>query len=139
MMKFRTALVLAGVLIGTAGAQAATESKIEGTVEVSKDFASKVTPTSVLFIIAREPGVKSGPPVAVLRVPTPKFPQKFELGTKNMMMGGDFKGPYEITAKLSKTGEAMTSSGDLLGETDTKKAVSPGSKGVKVMLSKAAP
>ena len=137
MLKSLIALALTAVFSGSI-AQAAG-AKIEGTVEVSQSFASKVTPTSVLFIIAREPGVKAGPPVAVLKVDAPKFPQKFTLGAENMMMGGDFKGPYEITAKLSKTGNAITSSGDLLGETDTKKSVTPGAKGVKVVLLKAAP
>ncbi|MBX3021779.1 MAG: hypothetical protein KF799_08900 [Bdellovibrionales bacterium] len=128
------ALLLLALAVPTAGAET-----IKGFVKVADAMAKKVTPQAVLFVIARPQGVKAGPPLAVVRIASPKFPQAFELGPNNVMAGGEFKGAMTLTAKLSKTGDPMTASGDLLGETANKQPVVPGAKEVQVVLDKAAP
>jgi hypothetical protein len=55
------------------------------------------------------------------------------------MAGGEFKGPFDLTAKLSKTGNAMTSPGDLLGTSDAKTTYSAGAKAAEIVLNKEAP
>jgi hypothetical protein len=109
---------------------------INGNVKVAPNLASKVTSSSVLFVIARPEGVQGGMPLAVLRIPNPKFPQAFEIGPKNLMAGGEFKGPLILTAKLSKTGDAISAKGDLLGETVKPKAFTPGTKDLQIILNK---
>ena len=131
-MKSICALTFAFTGAPALAAPAAT--KISGTVKVAPDLAKDVTPTSILYVIARPEGQKAGPPAAVLRMGAPKFPATFELGAENMMMGGEFKGPYDITVKLSKTGDVITSPGDLLGESEPKKAHKAGDKDVQLVL-----
>ena len=61
-------------------------------------------------MIAKNPGVPM--PVAVLRIPNPKFPLKFKMGADEAMVPGTpFKGPFAITARFSATGDAMDKSG----------------------------
>lgn len=124
-------------LVLSLAAPASFAQAIHGTVTVASELAKKVTPSAVLFVIARPEGVQGGPPLAVIRVGSPKFPQAFEIGPKNVMSGGDFKGSLVLTAKLSKSGDPMTAPGDLLGAAE--KPVSPGAKDVQLVLKKEAP
>lgn len=73
----------------------------------------------------------------MVRIANPKFPQEFALNSSNVMAGGEFKGPMSLSAKLSKTGDPMTASGDLLGE--AKNPIAPPAKDVEITLNKAAP
>ncbi len=119
---------------------AAGPSDIHGTVKVAPALEKKVTPNAVLYVVARAAGAKGGPPVAVVRMASPHFPADFEIGPQNMMMGpGEFKGPFDLTVKLSKSGDVMTSPGDLLGTTEDKKPTLAGAKNVKLVLSTEAP
>lgn len=117
-------------------AHAAFAQNINGQVRISPALQGKVNPSAVLFVIARPEGVKTGAPLAVVRIANPKFPQDFEIGPKNVMAGGEFKGKLVLTAKLSFSGDPITAKGDLLGEAIKPMAVAPGSKDVNLVLNK---
>src|SRR6266576_2858781 len=51
-----------------------------GVVDVSKSLNFKSGKHDALFIIVRKPGHDSSPPLAVVRIPKPEFPQKFDVG-----------------------------------------------------------
>ena len=67
-------------------------------IEVSK---------GVLFIIAKRAS-GGGPPVAVKKIDNPKFPLQFELGSKDMMMGGAWPEAVILSARIDLDGNAMT-------------------------------
>lgn len=117
---------------------ASASDKIQGTITVTPALQKQITPGSVLYVIARD-ATNQGPPVAVVRIDNPKFPQAFTLGSGDLMSPGvTFKGPYSLTAKLSKTGNPMTSPGDLLS-TPSGKPVKAGATGAQIALDKQAP
>ncbi len=91
----------------------ADAESISGVVTISKELEKTLTPKGVLFIIARAAGeAKPGmPPLAVLRIPQPKFPQSFSIGPSNSMMGGKFEGEMAILAKYTPSGDALDKSG----------------------------
>jgi hypothetical protein len=88
----------------------------------------------MLFVIARAAGVRAGPPMAVLRVPSPSFPMEFEIGPANVMIPSmRFQGDIGITARLDSDGNAMTKlPGDLEGA--TAESHQPGARGVVIVL-----
>ena len=90
--------------------------------------------TGTLFIIARRQGAVGGPPLAVLRVPDPRFPLAFEIGPDQVMIPSmRFEGAIALTARLDADGDAMTrDDGD--PQTETPQAVVPGSVGVELLL-----
>jgi cytochrome c-type biogenesis protein CcmH len=114
----------------------ADQKTIEGTVKISPKLAAKATGGS-LFVFARPLGQPAGPPAAVLKVDSPKFPQAFSLGEAQAMIPGtEFKGPYRLTARFSPTGDAMQKTGAFEGQTDEKKGLSPGAKGIEILIDK---
>ncbi len=87
-----------------------------------------------LFIIARARGAVGGPPLAVLRIPAPRFPLAFEIGPDQVMIPGmRFEGPISLTARLDGDGDAMTRD-DSDPQTGTPVAVVPGTLGVELLL-----
>ena len=87
-----------------------------------------------LFIIARSEGAVGGPPLAVLRVPSPEFPLAFEIGPDQVMIPGmRFEGPIALTARLDGDGDAMTRDAND-PETRSPLGVVPGSVGVELLL-----
>ena len=72
-----------------------------------------VPPGAVLFVFLR-PG-ESGPPVAVKRIPAPRFPIQLTLGAGDAMMGGtELPGQGTLVARLSASGSASAAGpGDL--------------------------
>lgn len=94
--------------------------QISGTITVSPAIAPYVQPTDTLYIIARSQQV--GPPTAVKRIEKPQFPLRYVLTEKDMitmseMPKSDFSNgnPLTLSARLSKTGNAMPATGDLEG------------------------
>ena len=88
----------------------------------------------MLFVIARPAGVTAGPPLAVLRIPAPRFPVAFEIGPANVMIPSmRFQGDIGITVRLDSDGNAMTKlPGDLEGT--SKDFHQPGASGVEIVL-----
>jgi len=77
---------------------------VQGTINVAASLPLDVT-QRVLFIIAKSPA--GGPPVAVKRIDSPKFPMTFMLSPMNNMVGTDFyEGDLALTVRLDKDGVA---------------------------------
>ncbi len=116
-------------------------ARITGSVQLSKDLASKLGPQDILFIFAR---AKEGPrmPLAVVRVPAPKagdFPKAFELTDGMGMTAGMNLSSFPevvIEARVSKTGNAQLSAGDLMGVSAPMKN---SASGVLITIDKVAP
>jgi cytochrome c-type biogenesis protein CcmH len=109
-------------------------ANIVGTIRVSQALDSSIPSAGTLFVIARPAGVTAGPPLAVLRVPSPRFPLAFEIGPANVMIPSmRFQGDIGITARLDSDGNAMTKlPGDLEGA--TRGTHQPGASGVEIVL-----
>lgn len=89
---------------------------ISGTLTISPKLVGKLAPTDVLFIIAKSADTTGGPPAAVARLSNLKFPLHYTLSQDNVMMSGlRFEGKANITARISKSGDAMGQMGDLSG------------------------
>ena len=113
-------------------AVASDAAPVAGTVRLAPELEGRVPPGAVLFLIARTgPG---GPPTAVKRIPSPRFPLDFELGPQDRMIEAlPFAGPFRLSARVDADGNAATRSpGDLSGEApDT---FGPGDRGVELVI-----
>lgn len=105
---------------------------LSGIVEIDDALYAGRPVGGMLFIIARFQA--SGPPLAVLAVPTPSFPHTFEIGQAQVMIPTlRFAGEIQLSARLDSDGDAMTKlSGDLVGEITN--PLVPGSSGVVLVL-----
>ena len=105
---------------------------ISGTIELTRAFYADRPANGTLFIIARTR--PTGPPLAVLRVPTPSFPHSFEIGQAQVMIPTlQFDGEIQLSARLDSDGNAMTKlPGDLIGAVAT--PLVPGASGVVLVL-----
>lgn len=127
-------VLIFSTILAQSGAHA-DQKTIEGTVKISPALAAKIGKTGTLFIFARLAGEAAGPPAAVARVVSPKFPYSFSLGAAQAMIPGtEFKGPFRLTARFSPGGDAMQKEGTFEGRTDEKKPLSPGAKGVEMVI-----
>jgi cytochrome c-type biogenesis protein CcmH len=118
---------------GPVGVGTASAGRVAGTITLSPRLRQRLAPTDVLYVIAK----KDGATLAVQRIENPRFPLAFELsGANAMMAGGAFEGPVDVTARLSKTGDAIPTSGDLEG---TRTGVSVPADGVAITIDKARP
>jgi hypothetical protein len=83
-------------------------------VTVASGLASRIQPTDVLYLIARN--AKTNSVVAVRRADGVRFPFPFRLTAEDVMVEGTaFVGPFHVTARLSRTGDAIAAKGDLEG------------------------
>jgi len=99
---------------GTPGAAAASGKSVSGTITLSDDLGDRVAASDVLYVMAK----KDGATLAVQRVESPSFPLPFEVSEGHaMVVGTTIEGPVDIVARLSKTGDAIPSAGDLEGTT----------------------
>lgn len=87
-----------------------------GEVRLGAAVADRAPSGGVLFVVVRNAGMPDkGPPLAVKRIPNPRFPVAFEVGAGDVMMQGmPFLGPFDVYVRLDKDGNAMTKDpGDL--------------------------
>jgi hypothetical protein len=92
----------------------ASPTKITGRILLGEGV--KAPSDGIIFIIARNPGVAAGPPVAAARITPGAQGLTYAIGPEHVMMGGPFKGPYDITARWDRDGNAMSKQpGDLSG------------------------
>jgi hypothetical protein len=139
-MRKRILLSLWSLVFVSGLVLAATDPAIKGEVRLGPDIKKPSADAAILFVFARPLGTNQGPPAAVVKIPSPKFPQPFSLSSANAMMPGtSFKGKFQLYAKLSNTGSATTSKGDLLGKLAPEKGISPGETKVVIVLDKVAP
>jgi len=105
---------------------------ITGTVEVAPELAGEVSGNSVLFLIARKSA--AGPPLAVKRIASPRFPFEFSIGPEDRMIQTmPFTGPLTLTARLDADGNASTrEAGDLQGSLPD--VVDPGARDLTLRL-----
>ena len=108
--------------------------QIRGRVEIAPELLKDAGSGSVLFLIARSGTAAGGPPLAVRRFTSPRFPLEFEIGPENVMIPSmRFEGAIQLTARLDSDGNAMTRlPGDLQGAMST--PLSPGAEGALLML-----
>ncbi|MDD5241921.1 MAG: c-type cytochrome biogenesis protein CcmI [Sulfuricella sp.] len=108
-------------------------ASISGTVTVAKDIAAKVSSTDTVFIFAQLP---QGPkmPLASLKIGAGQLPYRFTLDDSMAMTSNDNLSSHPeviVSARISKTGEAMPHSGDLQGKTGV---VKPGQQGLSIVI-----
>ncbi len=124
-----------------AGSPPSPAATVSGQVQLAPEVAAKLAAGDTLFVFAR---AKQGPrmPLAVMRVPAPKageFPKAFELTDAMAMAPGLNLSSFPevvIEARISKSGNAQLQPGDLSGVSDV---VKPGTRNIKVNISKVAP
>jgi cytochrome c-type biogenesis protein CcmH len=104
----------AGLAPLPASPTAVAGSLLSVTVELAPELKSRLRPTDVLFVIARQP---NGPPMplAVKRVPVAAFPMTVELGDDDSPMPTmrlSQAGAVEVVARISRQGIANRAAGD---------------------------
>lgn len=90
-----------------APAPASAPDAIHVTIELSPSAAVK---TGVLFVIARTPGVTTGPPLAVKRLNVTSFPITIDLSSADSMMGQQLPKKVRLEARLDSDGDPLTKS-----------------------------
>lgn len=111
---------------------------VSGKVTLSPALKDKVSPDDTLFILAR---AVDGPriPLAVLRKRVADLPVEFTLDDA-LAMRPELKisgfGEVIVSARISKSGNAISQSGDLQGASG---AVKVGAKGLAIVIEKAIP
>lgn len=105
---------------------------VRGTISLAPELEGRVPADAVLFLIARRAG--SGPPLAVKRIPQPRFPLEFEIGPQDRMIETlPFVGPLQLSARVDGDGNATTRNpGDLQGTLGDD--VEPGASGVVLVI-----
>jgi hypothetical protein len=105
-------------------------SSVSGTVRLAPTLMGRQAPSDVLYIIARNRATNTV--VAVRREEKVRFPYAFKISaTDAMVEGTPFTGPFDLTARLSRTGDAVAATGDLEGIAH---GVAAGARGVSVTL-----
>lgn len=111
-------------------AQGPSGPPVSGRVTVSGPLQARAAGARALYVIARKAGTRDI--VAVKKIDQPTFPAAFELsGGDAMVPGTPFAGPFDLTVRLSKSGDAIPAAGDLEGSS---KGVAAGAKDVTVAL-----
>jgi cytochrome c-type biogenesis protein CcmH len=109
---------------------AASGPPIKGTISVGAQVAGRLVPNEVLFIVARSATSKQV--LAVRKEEGARFPFAFEIsGADAMVEGTSFTGPFDITARISRSGDAIPTSGDIEGFA---RGVATGASGVTITL-----
>ena len=97
-------------------AKASETPKVRASVRIAPALANDLPADAVLFVFVRVPG-QPGPPLAVKRLAA-RLPTDVELTPADAMMPGRSFATgdrVEVSAKISRTGSATPSSGDLVG------------------------
>ena len=80
---------------------------IRGTIDLPSALAGR-TGEGVVFVVLREAGVSTGPPLAARRFPASRFPMPFQVGASDSMIGGELPDELAIEARLDSDGNAAT-------------------------------
>lgn len=108
---------------------------VSGTIAISPALRARQAATDTLFIVARSAG--GGQVVAVRKEDDSRLPRPFRISAADVMVSGTpFAGPFDITARLSKSGDAIPAPGDLEG---TARGVAAGAKDVVITLDRVRP
>jgi cytochrome c-type biogenesis protein CcmH len=121
-----------------AKAASAPGSALTGSVSIAASVAAKINASDTLFVFAR---AENGPrmPLAVVRTTAASLPLKFTLDD-SMAMAPTARlssaSAVRIEARISRSGNALPQSGDLLG---TSEVVKPDAHDVKIVIDKVVP
>ena len=116
----------------------AAAAGVSGTVSIAPALLARVRPGDTLFIFAR---AAQGPrmPLAILRLPAGNWPASFQLDD-SLAMSPELKlSGFEqvvVQARVSRSGQALPQSGDLIGQTT---ALKPGTRGIELRLDQVQP
>lgn len=112
----------------------ALQATVSGTVQLDPQLKGQVADSDTVFIFARAPGAKRGPPLAILRKTVKDLPVSFTLDD-SMAMAPQFNlssvPQVVVGARISKTGNAMPSPGDMEGYSAQ---TNVGAKDIKVTI-----
>ena len=114
------------------GAEPASDARkqVSGTLTVAPSLASRAASARALFLVARDSA--SQQIVAVRKEDDVRFPLRFSIsGADAMTEGTAFTGPFDLTARLSKSGDAIPGVGDIEGQA---KGVEAGKSDVAITL-----
>lgn len=92
---------------------AAPALRAKGRLSVAAALKDKVAAGDTLFVFARP--VAGGPPLAALRFRAEDLPLDFDFAMAQAMLGATVDGKVVIGARISKSGNATPSAGDLEG------------------------
>jgi cytochrome c-type biogenesis protein CcmH len=133
-----------GQVLGTPPKAAAAQApapfvkSVSGSVSVAPAIAGRVGQGDTLFIFAR---AENGPrmPLAILRGSAQQLPMTFTLDDTQAMSPNtklSLAEAVRVEARVSRSGNAMPQSGDLVG---TSAVVKPGARDVKIVLDRILP
>jgi cytochrome c-type biogenesis protein CcmH len=119
-------------------ASAALVQSVSGSVAIAPAIAGKLSGGETVFILARAEG---GPrtPLAVIRAMARELPMSFALDDSQAMAPGvniSSAAAVRIEARVSRTGNVIPQSGDLVG---TSAPVKPGARDVKIVVDQVVP
>lgn len=120
---------------GLGGAPAAT---LSGRVSLAPALAARVAPTDTVFVFAR---AAEGPrmPLAIRRFPASALPLDFTLDDATAMSPELKLSRFDrvvVGARISKSGDALPQSGDLLTQTEP---LAPGRSGLELVIDRVQP
>lgn len=133
-------LLLILTLIASANVLAFIDPKVGGTVTLAKGLEKNLTASGVLYVFAKKAGPDSNPgdrtpPVAVIKIDHPKFPQAFVITGKNVMMeGSSLSGPLHVIARYSLSGDALDKKGAIEGFDPKFPSTEVGNKNLNIEL-----
>jgi cytochrome c-type biogenesis protein CcmH len=105
-------------------------SSVTGTLRLAPKLMGRQVPSDVLYIIARNH--ETNAVAAVRREEKVRFPYAFTISASDAMVEGTpFTGPFDLTARLSRTGDAVAGTGDIEGVAH---GVAAGARGVSIIL-----
>jgi cytochrome c-type biogenesis protein CcmH len=119
-------------------APAATSARVSGRVAIAPELAARVPPQATLFVYAR---AAQGPrmPLAILRASARDLPLDFALDDSMAMAAGatlSSASAIVVEARVSASGMATPSSGDLAGESPV---VAPGANNLSITINRIVP
>ena len=112
---------------------AGAASAVAGRVALAPALAGRAGPEDTVFILAR-PAEGSRMPLAVLRKQVKDLPLSFRLDDSMAMAPGTIiskQARVVVSARISKSGEAMPRPGDLSGQSAP---VAPGATGIEISI-----
>ncbi len=91
---------------GSASTTSASSPEMVVVVDLPRGVV--VPPSALLFVIVREAGFESGPPIAVKRVPAANFPITVTISDRDSMSGESLPGLVRLDARVDRDGDPMT-------------------------------
>lgn len=118
----------AGATAAQTTAQSTGKARIQGTVSLAPELAAKLSPDDTVFIFAR---AASGPrmPLAIVRRKASDLPITFTLDDSSAMSPDMSLSKFPqvvVGARVSKSGNAMPQSGDLVGQSGAQPSIASG-------------